>query len=225
MHKKQVCPCTLFKCPLCKTIPSDQHEEFCNDLRYNIKEYNKGELIIAQGAPTTHMYLVTTGCITTEMADEKGEPVRIEEMNAPSTLACGVLFADDNTSPVAAYAKTNTIVMAIPKDNVCQLMTKYPAFMRAYLEQMSNKVAHLSERLRLASLRTIRAKVAYYLIRESHDRTTFALQSSKEELSRLFGVSRPALVNVMMQMADEGLIDVNGREIVIHRRNELQRMF
>ncbi len=225
MHQKQVCPCAIFKCPLCKSIPEEQHAEFCEDLRYNLREYNKGELIIAQGAPTTQMYLVSKGTIITEMADEKGEPVRIEEMHAPSTLACGVLFADDNTSPVAAYAKTNTTVIAIPKDNVCQLMAKYPAFMRAYLEQMSNKVAYLSERLRLASLRTIRAKVAYYIIRESEDKKTFSLKSSKEELSRLFGVSRPALVNVMMQMADEGLIDVNGREIVIHRRNELQRMF
>jgi len=86
-------------------------------------------------------------------------------------------------------------------------------------------VAFLSEKLRLSTLRTIRAKLGYYLLKESKGEPVFHLRISKEELSRLFGVSRPALVNVMMQMASEGLIGVEQRKITIRDRIALQRLF
>ena len=63
------------------------------------------------------------------------------------------------------------------------------------------------------------------MLRESKGEQIFHLKTSKEGLSRLFGVSRPALVNVMMQMADEGLINVDRREISIFDRAALKRMF
>ena len=92
------------------------------------------------------------------------------------------------------------------------------------MSYISNKVSFLSEKLRLVSLRTIRAKLAYYLLKESEGEKSFRLKISKESMARLFGVSRPALVKVLMEMAEEGLIDVNRRDISIKERAALQRM-
>ena len=216
---------TIFQCPLCKSIPADEREDFLKDLRYTVKKYEKGEMLVAQGAVTETLIIVIKGEFVTEMSDEKGDYIKIEEIKAPNPLAAGTLFASDNLSPVAAYAVTESMAVLIPKENVYFLMSKYEEFMKAYLSYISNKVSFLSERLQLASLRTIRAKLAYYMLRESKGEQIFHLKTSKEGLSRLFGVSRPALVNVMMQMADEGLINVDRREISIFDRAALKRMF
>ena len=104
-------------------------------------------------------------------------------------------------------------------------MRKYEAFMLTFLSYISNKVFFLSEKLRLVSLRTIRAKLAYYLLKESGGKDDFILQTSREDMARLFSVSRPALVKVMMEMADEGIIEVNRRDIKIKNRAFLQNMF
>lgn len=216
---------SIFQCPLCRSIPMDERDEFLKDLRYTVRSYQKNEMLVAQGAVSEVLYIVIKGEFITEMSDEKGDYNKIEHIKAPNPLAAGILFASDNISPVGAYAKTESMAVIIPKENVYFLMNKYEEFMKAYLSYISNKVAFLSERLRLASLRTIRAKLAYYMLRESKGEHIFHLKTSKEALSRLFGVSRPALVKVMMQMADEGLIDVNRRKIAIHDRLALQRMF
>ena len=215
----------IFQCPLCRLIPVHEREEFLKDVKYSIRRYAKGEMLVAQGAVSEVLYIVIKGEFVTEMSDEKGDYIKIEQIKAPNPLAAGILFASDNLSPVAAYAKTDSMAVIIPKENIYFLMSKYEEFMKAYLSYISNKVAFLSERLRLASLRTIRAKLAYYMLKESRGEQIFHLKTSKEELSRLFGVSRPALVNVMMQMAEEGLIDVNRRQIGINDRQALQRMF
>ncbi|MDO5664242.1 MAG: Crp/Fnr family transcriptional regulator [Bacteroidia bacterium] len=216
---------TIFQCPLCNSIPKKDRESFLNDVRYNVKRYGKGDMLVAQGSVYEQLYIVVKGEVSTEMSDEKGDFMKIELIKSPNPLATGFLFATDNISPVTAIAKTDCVAVLIPKDNVYLLMSKYPDFMKAFLSYISNKVTFLSEKLRLTSLRTIRAKLGYYVLKESKGGQEFQLKMSKEDLSRLFGVSRPALVNVMMQMADEGLIDVDRRKIFIKNRPALQRLF
>ena len=104
-------------------------------------------------------------------------------------------------------------------------MRKYEAFMLTFLSYISNKVFFLSEKLRLVSLRTIRAKLAYYLLKESEGMDVFKLKTSREDMARLFSVSRPALVKVLMEMAEEGLIEVERRDIKINNRVLLQNIF
>ena len=214
----------IFQCPLCSSIPAEQRERFLQDVRFAVRSYEKGETIVTQGARYDALYILIRGEIVTEMADEKGDFMKVEQIRAPNPMATGFLFSADNRSPVSAVCKVDCSVIVIPKENVYFLMREYESFMLAFLSYISNKVSFLSEKLRLVSLRTIRAKIAYYLLKESGGEKSFRLKTSKESMARLFGVSRPALVKVMMEMAEEGLIDVNRRDIQINDRATLQKM-
>ena len=215
----------IFQCPLCSSVPESQRDEFLRDVRFNVREYNKGDIIVTQGSLSETLFILIKGEVSTEMADEKGDFMEIEYIKAPNPMATGFLFAADNRSPVSAICQNNCKVIAIPKDNVYLLMRKYEAFMLTFLSYISNKVFFLSEKLRLVSLRTIRAKLAYYLLKESEGKEAFRLKSSREDMARLFSVSRPALVKVMMEMAEEGIIEVERRDIKINNRALLQNMF
>ncbi|WP_418893393.1 Crp/Fnr family transcriptional regulator [Limibacterium fermenti] len=214
----------IFKCPLCSSIPPERREEFLQDVRYTLKRYGKGDMLFAQGAEYKMLYILIQGEVRTEMSDEKGDFMEVAHLKAPNPLAPAFLFADDNHSPVTAIGFTDCAAILIPKENVYFLIRKYDAFRDAFLMFVSNKVVHLTEKLRLVSLRTIRAKLAYYILKESKGERVCQLKISKQDLAHLFGVSRPALVNVMMQLAEEGIIGVDGRTIDILRRGDLQRM-
>lgn len=214
----------IFQCPLCSSVPEEQREAFMRDIRFSIKNYEKGDVIVTQGVQCEYLYILVRGEVDGEMADEKGDFMKIEQVKAPNPLSTGFLFSTDNRSPVSAICKEECTVVSIPKENVYLLMREYESFMLAFLSYISNKVAFLSEKLRLVSLRTIRAKLAYYLLKESEGASSFKLKTSKEEIARLFSVSRPALVKVMMEMATEGIIDVDRRDIVIKERATLQKM-
>lgn len=214
----------IFDCPLCNSIPKSERDDFIQELRFSVRKIDKGDIVVNQGTEYNSLYILVKGELSTEMSDEKGDFTHVEIIKAPNPLAIGFLFADNNISPVTAIARTDSLVVLVPKENVYSLMIKHPDFMKAFLLYISNKVAFLSEKLRLASLRTIRAKLAYYLLKESKGEKEFQLKISKEDLSRLFSVSRPALVNVMMQMADEGIIAVDRRHITIINRAALQQI-
>lgn len=214
----------IFQCPLCSSVPEDQREGFMQDVRFSIKNYQKGDVIVTQGSFYESLYILIRGEIVTEMADEKGDFMKVDHITAPNPLAAGFLFASNSRSPVSAICKVACTAVVIPKENVYFLMRKYESFMLAFLSYISNRMSFLSEKLRLVSLRTIRAKLAYYLLKESAGEQSFRLGSSKEEIARLFSVSRPALVKVMMEMAAEEIIEVNRRDVVIRDRTALQKM-
>jgi len=215
----------IFQCPLCSSVPDERQEAFLRDVRYSLRRYDKGDVIVTQGTRYESLFILIKGEIVTEMADEKGDFMKVEQLRAPNPMATGFLFSTDNRSPVSAICSVPCTLVVIPKENVFFLMKRYEEFMMAFLAYISNKVSFLSEKLRLVSLRTIRAKLAYYLLKESEGESAFRLKISKEEIARLFSVSRPALVKVMMEMAGEGIITVDHREITIRDRRALQNMF
>lgn len=215
----------IFRCPLCSSIPESEKENFLNDVRFSLKSFKKDEWIISQGEAFTSLYILIEGELKTVMTDEKGDFMHIENIKAPLPMATGFLFAGNNKSPVSAIAIKDCKLICIPKDIVFMLMQNYDAFMHAILSSISNKIQFLSEKLRLTSLRTIKAKLAYYLLKESEGESSFQLRLSKQDIATLFGVSRPALTNVMKQLHDDHIINMQRRKIDIINRAALKTMF
>lgn len=215
----------IFKCPLCNSIPDSEKEDFLNEVRFSMKSFKKNEWIISQGEEFAALYILIEGEIKTVMVDEKGDFMHIEDIKAPLPIASGFLFAGNNKSPVSVIAKKDSKIISIPKDNVFNLMKKHDTFMHAILTSISNKLQFLSEKIRLTSLKTIKAKTAYYLLRESEGESEFQLKASKQEISNLFGVSRQALTNVMKQLHEDHTINMERRRIKIVDRALLKTMF
>lgn len=215
----------IFRCPLCNSIPDSEKESFLKEVHFTIKSYDKNEWIISQGEECTALHILIEGEVKTVMVDEKGDFMHIESIKAPLPIASGFLFAGNNKSPVSVIAKKESKLISIPKANVFMLMKKHDTFMHAILSSISNKLQFLSEKVRLTSLKTIKAKIAYYLLKESEGESDFQLKTSKQEIANLFGVSRQALTNVMKQMHEDDIIYMERRKIKIVNRQALKIMF
>ncbi len=215
----------IFKCPLCNSIPESEKDDFLNEVRFTIKNYDKNDWMMSQGEELVSLNILIEGEVKTVMVDEKGDFMHIENIKAPLPIASGFLFTDSKKSPVSVIAKKQSKIISIPKDNVFKLMKNHDTFMHAILASISNKLQFLSEKIRLTSLKTIKAKTAYYLLRESAGEKEFQLKTSKQDIAMQFGVSRQALSNIMKELHDEGIINMDRRNIDILDRKALQTMF
>lgn len=215
----------IFKCPLCSSIPDSEKDDFLSEVRFTIKNYDKGDWIMSQGEKLISLNILIEGEVKTVMVDENGDFMHIEIIKAPLPIASGFLFTNSSKLPVSVIAKKECKIISIPKDNVFKLMKKHDTFMHAILASISNKLHFLSEKIRLTSLKTIRAKTAYYLLKESEGEKEFHLTTSKQDIAHLFGVSRQALSNIMKELHDERIIKMDRRKIDILNRKALQTMF
>ena len=97
----------IFQCPLCSSVPTDQRDSFMNDIRFSVKSFEKGDVIVTQGSKCEFLYILVRGEISTEMADEKGDFMKVEQIKAPNPLATAFIF---NRQPLTRFCYMQGLV-------------------------------------------------------------------------------------------------------------------
>ncbi|MEI6556654.1 MAG: Crp/Fnr family transcriptional regulator [Paludibacter sp.] len=195
---------------------NEDNELFPSDLKYSIKNYPKNELIFRQGDSCDALYILIQGSVKTEMITENGNLLGIEIIKAPRPLAPAFLFSDNNSFPVDVTTLEEAEILRIPKDEVIRLMTSQPDFMKQFITHNSNRIQFLTNRLQLLSIKTIKGKIAYFLLEQSKEHgLTFTLNRNQTELADFFGIARPSLARSLSEMAQDGIISINKKEYTI----------
>ena len=207
----------LFDCPLCTGIPEREREQFMEGFDYSVKSYMKGDVVFRQGDVCRFLYILLEGEVEAEMTDDSGAMLRIETIRAPRALAPAFLFAEDNHFPVTATVSEKADVFIATKESVFRQMGRYESFLRNFLSVNANRTTFLTGRLQFLSF------IHYILELAFPDKKKVLLGESQQELAEYFGVTRPALAKVLYELADEGMISVNRREIIILDREKMRR--
>ena len=200
----------LFLCPICRNIPLNEREEFLNSLKYKEKRYKKGEVIAQQGDTVTALYILLKGSAKAEMVSDSGSVLNVEIIRAPNPLAPAFLFAENNRFPVDVVAQEDVEVIIISKESIVKQLASNEIFLQGFMKFNSNRVHFLSERLKLFSTKTIKGKLAQYILARTNN-MDFTLDSNQTALAEYFGVTRPSLSRSISEMIDEGIISLKGR--------------
>ena len=201
----------LFSCPIWENIPEYQREDFLQGLHYNIRRYRKDDFIACQGDTVDALYVLLDGSVKTEMILDSGMAMSIESIDAPNPLAPAFLFAENNRFPVDVIALKDCEVMIIPKVSVLKQLADNEIFLQSYLAFNANKTNFLSERIKLLSIKTIKGKLAQYILERTHN-MSFVLDRNQKQLAEYFGVARPSLARSLSEMIDDGIIELNKKE-------------
>jgi len=206
----------LDSCPICSRIQIDDPEQFLLDLKCSIKSYTKNELIVRQGDVCDSLYMLTLGSVKTEMITENGNILGIEIIKAPRPLAPAFLFSDNNHFPVDVTALEEVEIMKIPKEEIIRLMMTNPDFMKQFLTHNSNRTQFLTNRLQLLSIKTIKGKIAHFLLESMTDEgKTFTINRNQTELAEFFGVARPSLARSLSELIQDGIIRMDKKQFTI----------
>ncbi len=198
-------------------------EQIFQKIPHSIKTYPKGQTIAQRDEEVKGLYIVLEGVVKGEMVDFSGKILKVEEIQAPQPLAHAVIFSAPNRFPVDVIPLVDSKILFIPKVEVIHLLQSNEIILSNFLTAISNRAQFLTRKLWFLSFKTIKEKVAHYLLNlsKSETRTTIVLPKSHQELAELFGVTRPSLARVFSEMQDEGIILVNRREIAIIDRKKL----
>ena len=214
----------LAACPICSGLNIDEGE-FLDNINYTIKTYRKNELFIRQGDVCDALYMLTQGSVKTEMITENGSLLGIEIIKAPRPLAPAFLFSDNNHFPVDVTTLEEVEIMKIPKEVIVQLMTTNPDFMQKYLTHNANRTQFLTNRLQLLSIKTIKGKLAHFLLESANGTDKpFEINRNQTELAEFFGVARPSLARSLSEMVQDELISINKKEYRILNSNGLRKL-
>ena len=179
-----------------------------------------------QGAVCNRLVILTKGSVRGEMIDYSGRLIKVEDIAAPRAIAPLFLFGEENRYPVEVTANEPTEVIELPKSSVLSLFRKNEQFLENYMNLSANYARTLSDKLFFMSFKTIRQKLASYLLRlyKQQQQTHITLDRSQQELSDYFGVSRPSLARELAHMQEDGLLIADRKHITILQKEQLVRL-
>jgi CRP-like cAMP-binding protein len=216
----------LSKSPLFRGVSPEEIEKMMSQTPHVVRNFSKGQLIAQRNEEVKNLCIVVEGSVKGEMADFSGKILKIEEMHAPMPIAHAFIFGEHNQYPVDVVALDDCRILYIPKADFLSLMQRNATVLMNYLNAISNRAQFLSNKLWFLSFKTIKEKIAHYLLNLSRNEAnaTLELPKSQQELAEFFGVTRPALARVFSELETEEIISIKRREVVIRDRGKLLRI-
>lgn len=213
----------LTKIPLFHSMHEDRIEYILSEL--NLKEtfVKKGEILALQEELCNRLIILLSGSVKAEMTDPSGKVVKVEDIYAPSPLAILFLFGTDSRFPVQATAREAVTALVIPKQSVLKMLSMDEVLLKNYLDISADFASRLSQKLHFMSFRTIRQKLAMYILNLSKkaQADNIELDKTKSALAEYFGVSRQSLERELTNMQQDGLIISEKKRIIIKSKNRL----
>ena len=206
----------LLQCRLFYGIEYEKLELFLHCVGAQVRYYAKNSLIIRAGEPIPHIILVVKGQIKTFHVRNVTTESSIE------TLGPGGLFGPAyailrSPSMVSARALTDCTLLFLRYSNLYAPCKKACAAHQRVIENLlptlEEKVIMQARKIEYLHLKSIRSKLAAYLLDTGHmmDATAFYLPLNRTQMAEYLGVSRASMTRELSSMQADGLIEYSGR--------------
>lgn len=215
----------LSKCPVFHGISEKRTNELLKHIHYQIKRFSKNDVVAISGEQITHLHIILSGSVRGEMIDYSGKTIKIEDIEAPHPLATAFLFGKENKFPVTVSANNDVKILAVPISEFLKLLQMDLNILKNYLDSISSRTQFLSQKLHFLSFKTIKEKVAHYLLQKAGERLhSIELKNTQQQLADLFGVTRPSLARVLAEMQRKKLIVTEKRTVTLLNKQKLNEL-
>jgi len=212
----------LTSCPIFMGLDGQEIESILSRAHHFTRTFEVGEIAAFSGEPVNFLMCVLEGSVKGEMQDFSGKVIKIDDIRAPRVLASAFIFGKQNRFPVNVLANEKTRILYIPKYDFMKMLQSDMRILQNFLNVISGQTQMLANKLKFLSFKTIRGKIAQYILSlAGHDKTMVELPLTQNALAEQFGVARPSLARTLGEMADEGIISVDRKVLRILDRRKL----
>jgi CRP/FNR family transcriptional regulator, dissimilatory nitrate respiration regulator len=209
----------LTECPLFKGLSSSEVESIFAVIPFRTKKFKAGSLIAQSGEEVNSLMLVMNGTVKGEMVDYSGKLIKIEDIPAPGALAPAFVFGNRNRYPVNIIAVSDSGILIIEKGVFLKLLMKNDRILLNFLDMISNRSQFLSEKIKFLNFKTIKSKLAQYILKLDGDNKSFVrMDKTQNDLADYFGVARPSVARALHDLEETGFIKAEGKTVRILNR-------
>lgn len=225
-HRIEI-PALLARLPLFQELTAQQIDHIAAQVRE--KRLTKGEMLFQKGDPSRGFYLIVFGQLKLAFPASNGNEKVVDILGPKQSFGEAVMFMD-RPYPVLAEAIADTLLLHIGKEVVFELLENDPSFARHLLAGLSMRLHSLVQDVESYSLRSSAQRVIGYLLQHCPNesggncdsRIDITLPTSKQIIASRLNLTPETLSRIFHDLADAKLIDVNGKQVVVHSLKRLR---
>ena len=193
---------------------------------------DKGKLLFQRGTPCEGMYLVVFGVVKLAVSGVQGVEKIVELVRAGESFGEAVMFLN-HPFPIMAQTLEDSLPLYVEAAAIDNLLAQDPKFARRLLAGLSVRLHALVRDVESYSTQNAAQRVIGYLLQSvstehgesegdiATHATTVSLPVNKNLIASRLNLTPETLSRVLHHFVADGLIEVNGREIVIHDTRRL----
>src|SRR5947209_4371459 len=185
------------------------------------RQYAVGELVFAEGDPCSGMYVVESGHIRIFKSSAGGRE-QVLSIDGPGSSVAELPVFDGGNYPASVAAIDAARLLFVSKQDFQALCLAHPQVALKVLRVVGARLRKLVGIIEELSFTTVRHRLASFLLRlaqkegkRTEEGTTIVLPVSNQELASQIGTVRELVSRNLSRLQAEGLIRIDGRNIVL----------
>jgi len=190
-------------------LPREALAELADAAR--ILECADGRVIAVQGDEGVPVFFVIEGTVRVFQSSAEGRQQTLATLGPSESLFVVPAYSAPHTSPASATAVGKARLLRIAQDDFRRIAVRNPEVATALLRDLSDKLRRLTSLTHDLSLRSIRGRLARFLLQEGPD----AGSLTQEQMAARLGTVREVVSRTLQAFVREGLIRKEGRRLEI----------
>ena len=206
----------LLQFPLFLGMSYDDLMEVAGHTVFEFRNIAAGQVVVAEGSPCTHIWLLTSGSVTAETAAAGGAYSVEETLSAPLMLQPERLFGINSRHTSTFMTAEDCSFISIEKQEVFLLLETQIVFRLNMLNLMATRVQRLEQYAWRQASRTLRERLVRFLLSHSlypAGRKTFHILM--RQLADELNASRLEVSEILNGLQKEGLLHLHRGRIEI----------
>lgn len=193
-----------------------------------LKTYRAGEAVVNEEDPVRSLSVVLDGQVKLSKTSAEGKEQTLTLLGPGDPFGLCTAFAS-NDFPANAVSLKKTTVLTIPGSAVEEIVRQEPMLLLNIIRALSLRLKETMNLVESLALKEIPQRVASFLLHElarqhSGAQCNLVLSITHRELAKIIGATPEALSRSLRKMSEDGVLDVDGRNITIHDRQALKAL-
>ncbi len=173
---------------------------------YRVKRIRQGEYIVFRGDRVHDLEILVEGSITVLLVLESGVVIRSTPHRAPYPIGALALFDKDSRYRVDILCDEESTFISVDRESIERQMVECRQFMRNFIAYTSTKFDIIMDHVSILMQRSVRSKLAYYILFVSRADGSYHFVRGVKELAHYMCVERPSLSRAISQLVEQGMI-------------------
>jgi CRP-like cAMP-binding protein len=161
------------------------------------------------------VFFVVTGMVRSYRSNLSGREQNLIHLKSGDAFNIPHAFSGQAFVPISAVAIGDVNLLKIPFDKFQHIVSHNPEAALAVLRDLSKKLTHLTQLTHDLSLRTVRARLARFLLDQSRAVVPSGVQWTQQEIAAQIGSVREVISRTMRGFVRDGLIRLDRHRIEI----------
>ena len=200
---------------LFKGLRKDSLPDALSTVNFELKEYNKGDLIYSPKDRRKSIGFVYSGECEVRSLHGANDSTPINRISRPGSFGIISVFSSRDEFPTYIYAVKKSRILFISGDDVVTLTRRFPTVSLNVINFLVDRISFLNDRLATHTGSTVEDKLISYILykRKSLGKDEFAFNKAKA--ASVINCGRASVYRALDKLVEDGLIQLDPHKIII----------